>query len=66
MQFHTFYWDASLSTECRLTQRVMSTSFLLDVATLRRWNVATKLNIYISEDKIRIEQLHLGPEYNHK
>ena len=64
--FTLFDWVTSWSTECRLTQREISTSFLLDVATLRRWNVATKLNIYISEDKIRIEQLHLGPEYNHK
>ena len=45
--FTMFDWDASWSTECRLTQRESSTSFLLDVATLRRWNVMTKFNIFI-------------------
>ena len=39
--FTLFYWDASWLTECRLTQREISTSFLLDVTTLRRWNVVT-------------------------
>ena len=34
--FTIFDCDASWSTECRLTQREISTSFLLDVATLRR------------------------------
>ena len=34
-------WDASWSTECRLTQLEICNSFLLVVATLRRWNVVT-------------------------
>ena len=36
-----FDFDASWSTECRLTQLAIFNSFLLVVATLRRWNVVT-------------------------
>ena len=38
--------DASWSTECRLTQREIFTSFMLDVATFRRFSVATFQNLY--------------------
>ena len=43
LQLHNFNLDAPWSTEYRLTQRVIFTSFLLDVATLRRWNVVALL-----------------------
>ena len=48
--------DASWSTECRLTQLEIFTSFLVDVATLRRCHVVTLRRIYIKEGKIMIEQ----------
>ena len=56
LQLHTFNFDASWSIECRLTQREIFTSFLLDVATLQRTDVATLLRIFINESKIKIEQ----------
>ena len=41
LQLHHFNLDASWSTDCRLTQREICTSFLLDVATLQRCHVVT-------------------------
>ena len=60
--FTIFDWDASWSTECRLSQLEIFNSFLFVVATLRRWNVVTQFNIYINEGKINIEQHLHGPE----
>ena len=56
LQLHHFNLDASWSTECQLTQREICTSFLLDVATLRRCHVVTLRRIYINEGKIKIEK----------
>ena len=56
LQLHHFNLDASWSTECRLTQLDIFTSFLVDVATLRRCDVVTLRRIYIKEGKIMIEQ----------
>ena len=56
LQLHHFNLDASWSTECRLTQLDICTSFLVDVATLRRCHVVTLRRIYINEGKIMIEQ----------
>ena len=53
LQLHNFNLDASWSTECRLIQRVIFTSFLLDVATLRRDNVVTLLGLDINEGKFK-------------
>ena len=60
--FTIFDWDASWSTECRLTQLEIFNSFLLVVAMMRRWNVVKYFNIYTNEGKINIEQHLLGPE----
>ena len=56
VQLHHFNLDATWSTECRLTQCEIFTSFLLDVATLRRCHVVTLRRIYIKVGKIMIEQ----------
>ena len=60
LQLHNFSLKASWSTECRLTQREFFASFLLDVATLRRYKVVTLLRIYMNEGKIKIEQHLFG------
>ena len=62
LQLHHFSLDASWSTECRLTQLDIFTTFLVDVATLRRCNVVTLRRIYINEGKIKIEQHFLEPK----
>ena len=55
LPLHNFNLDASSSTECRLTQREIFTSFLLYV----RYDV-TSHRIYIIQGKIKIEQHLLG------
>ena len=62
LQLYYFKLDASWWIECRLTQREIFTSFLLDVATLRRCDVVTLRRIYINEGKIKIEQHFCGPK----
>ena len=57
--FTIFDWDASWSTECRLTQREIFTTFRLDLVTLRRCNVVTLFNIYINKGKIIKTEQHL-------
>ena len=62
LQLHHFNLDASWSTECRLTQPEIFTSFLLGVATLRRCCAVTLITIYINEGKTKTEQYFLGPK----
>ena len=59
LQLHHFNLDASSSSECRLTQLHIFTSFLVDVATLRRCHVVTLRRIYINEVKIKIDNTFL-------
>ena len=59
---HYFNLDAFWSTEYRLTQRMICTSFLLNVATLQSCHVVTFRIIYINDGKIMIEQHHFGPK----
>ena len=51
--FTIFDWDASWTTECRLTQGEIFTYFLLDVAKMRCCNVMILLRIYITNVKFR-------------
>ena len=53
LQLHNFNLFASWSTECRLIQREIFTSFLIDVATLPRCNIVTLLRNYINEGNIK-------------
>ena len=62
LQLHHFNLDASWSLECRLTQLDIFTSFLVDVAKLRRCHVVTLRQSYINEGKIKIEQHLFGPK----
>ena len=62
LYLHHFNFDASWSTECRLTQLEIFTSFLVDVATLRRFHVVTLRRIYINEGIIKIEHHLFGPK----
>ena len=55
--------EASWSTECRMTQREIFTSLLLDVATVRSYSAVTLLRIYINEGNIKIEQHVFGPKF---
>ena len=61
-QLQHFNLDSSWSTECRLTQLEIFTSFLLDVPTLRRCHDVTLHRIYINEGKIKMEQHLYGPK----
>ena len=62
LQLHHFNLDASWSTDSRLTQLEIFTSFLLDVATLQRCHVVTLRRIYINEGKVKMEQHLFGPK----
>ena len=67
MHLHNFDLEVSWSATCQFTQRVIFTSFLLDVDTIRRGNVITLLRIDINEGKLKTTPFRNEiSEYNHK